>query len=137
MFPRLTARVLLACYGVIALWGQGLHEFIDDDGCCDQEQQSTPAAVAPALLEATPTLITGHAGQFEQSLTVQSPGGGHCHDCDNCPICQFQAMGQHFVALPPADIELTKCEILPPGSVKSVHCPALFSPAQPRAPPVV
>ena len=32
MFYRLTARVLLACYGVIALAGQGLHEFLDDDG---------------------------------------------------------------------------------------------------------
>jgi hypothetical protein len=30
MFYRQTARVLLACYGVIALAGQGLHEFLDD-----------------------------------------------------------------------------------------------------------
>jgi hypothetical protein len=33
MHRRLTARVLLACYGMIALAGQGLHEFLDDDGC--------------------------------------------------------------------------------------------------------
>ncbi|HTQ37491.1 MAG TPA: hypothetical protein VMJ32_00590 [Pirellulales bacterium] len=134
MFYRLTARVLLAWYGVIALWGQGLHEFLDDDGCCDQAQQSAPAAVASAEITAQVTLV-GLSSQTGPALAVQSPSG-HCHDCDNCPICQFQAVGQHFVPPPPAVAALVACEILSSSPVESIHCPALFSSAQPRAPPV-
>jgi hypothetical protein len=140
MFYRWTARVLLACYGAIALWGQGLHEFLDNDGC-DQAQQSIPAAVvsvdvAPSWLfrQANPAGKLDDAGR---ALVVQSPSGGHSHDCDNCPICQFQALGQHFVPPPSAVAVLTVCEILSSSPAESVRCPALFSPAQPRAPPVV
>jgi hypothetical protein len=129
MHRRLTARVLLACYGMIALAGQGLHEFLDDDGC-DRAGQSIPAMVVPAQ-------YGGQTQEAGQPLVVQSPGGGHVHDCDNCPICQFQALGQHFVAPPPADNGLAKCNILSPSQVESAHCAVLFSPAQPRAPPTV
>jgi hypothetical protein len=128
MLLRVTARALLVCYGVIALWGQGLHEFLDDDGC-GQANCSIPAAVAPVQVAA----LVGEAGQ---GLAVHSPSGSHVHDCDNCPICQFQALGQHFIAAPPTTISLAASDNLSAGSIEPVHCPALFSPAQPRAPPV-
>jgi hypothetical protein len=127
-FRRKTAYLMLTCYGVIALWGQGLHEFLDDDGC-DQVEQSVPAVVAPAQGGALAKLA-------EPSLTVRSPTGGHVHDCDNCPICQFQALSQHFVAPPCAEIGMAVCDYLSPGQAESVDCPALYSLAQPRAPPV-
>jgi hypothetical protein len=127
MFQRLTARVLLACYGVIALYGQGLHAFLDDDDC-DQ-------VVSSALDVITPLLFAGQANQTQQHVVIESPRG-HEHDCDHCPICQHQAMGQHFIAPAPANIGLEMCALLSPGRPESVHCPALFSPARPRAPPV-
>jgi hypothetical protein len=127
MLHRLTAQVLLACYAVIALAGQGLHEFLDDDGC-DQVGRSIPAAVARAQSAAE--------SQAGQTLAVRVPSGGHVHDCEHCPICQFQALGQHFVAAAPAASGLALCDILSPGHVESVYCPAQFSPAQPRAPPI-
>jgi hypothetical protein len=133
MFYRLTARVLLACYGVIALWGQGLHEFLDDDG----DLAKPAAVVAVILVDVSLAPLAGQANQAEPQCVVQSPSGGHCHDCDHCPICQFQSMGQHFAAPPPAETVLAVCELLSPGHTESVHCPALFSPAQPRAPPIV
>ena len=128
MFSRLTARVLLVCYSVIALAGQGLHEFLDDDGC-DQVGQSAAAMIAPAQDGAL-------VNQAESPLAVRAPTGGHVHDCDNCPICQFQALSQHFVAPPCAEIGIAVCDYLSPGHAESVDCPAHYSLAQPRAPPV-
>jgi len=113
------------CYGVIALWGQGLHEFLDD---CDHIGQSVTAALAPAE-------INGQVDQAGQFVMIGSPNG-HIHDCDHCPICQFQALGQHFSARPAAVSALAVCEVLSPIRAEPVHCLALFSPAQPRAPPV-
>ena len=31
MFRRVTARLTLACYGLIAVFGQGLHEWLEHD----------------------------------------------------------------------------------------------------------
>jgi len=127
-FRRKTAYVMLTCYGVIALCGQGLHEFLDDD--CDQPEQSTAVATSP---DAEPLFVLHES---ESGAVIGSPSGGHQHDCDNCPICQFQAMGQHFLAPPPADNGLINCEKLTPGRIELVFCPTLYSVAQPRAPPI-
>jgi hypothetical protein len=123
MFHRLTARLLLACYGVIALFGQGLHEWIDDDDCCGD------AVVATAVVADS---------QPSSGLQVSDgePNGRH-HDCDHCPICQHESLGQLFVAVPVADFVLRACELISPSAPESVICPALFSSAQPRAPPAV
>jgi hypothetical protein len=125
---RKTAYLMLTCYGVIALCGQGLHEFLDDD--CDQPEQSTAVATSP---DAEPLFVLHES---ESGAVIGSPSGGHQHDCDNCPICQFQAMGQHFVAPPPADSGLINCEKLSLRRIELVYCPAFYSVAQPRAPPI-
>jgi hypothetical protein len=119
MVRRFATHVLLFCYGVAVLWGQGLHEFLDD-GCERSEQTATAVVVVQSV---------GPAG------AMQSPSGCHDHDCEHCPICQFQALGQHFVAPPPAESGIAVCDIVSPEQ-ESAFCPALFSPAQPRAPPV-
>ena len=131
-FRRKTAYLMLTCYGVIALWGQGLHEFLDDD--CDQPEQLTAVAIATSL-DVQPLFVHQENGS-DGTMAIGSPSGGNQHDCDNCPICQFQAMGQHFVAPHPADSGLINCEMLSPGRIELVYCPALYSVAQPRAPPM-
>ncbi len=123
MLRRLTVYLSLFCYSAIALFGQGLHEFLDDDGC-----DSNIVAVASELT-GTPAI------ELAGGISIGSPQG-HAHDCDNCPICQFQAMGQHFTAPPPTDLGLVKCETLSDNSTESVDCPTLYSSAQPRAPPL-
>ena len=129
-FRRETAYLMLTCYGVIALCGQGLHELVDDD--CDQLEQSPAVATSPDF---QPVYV--YQGYGSDGVTaIGSPSGGHQHDCDNCPICQFQAMGQHFVAPPPLNNGLVKCETPCPGRIEPVSCPALYSVSRPRAPPM-
>ena len=123
MFHRLTARLLLACYGVTALFGQGLHEWIDDDDCCGDAVVAT-AVVADSQPSSGPHISAGERH------------GSH-HDCDHCAICQHQSLGQLFIAVPVAEIVLGVCELRSPCAPDSVVCPALFSLAQPRAPPAV
>jgi hypothetical protein len=123
MLRRLPTYLSLFCYSAIALCGQGLHEFLDDD--CDHLDQSNIVASQSA------DSVSAVGG-----LSI-SAHHGHVHDCDHCPVCQFQAMGQHFIASPPADIGLVKCDILSDNSTESVYCPTLHSSAQPRAPPLV
>lgn len=123
MLRRLPAYLSLICYSAIALCGQGLHEFLDDDG--DHAEQPSVTAVA------SQTISLGDLGS-----KIGSPQS-HAHDCDNCPICQFQAIGQHFIAPPPTDVGLVKCDILSDNSTDSVYFSALYSPAQPRGPPLV
>jgi hypothetical protein len=125
---RPTARVLLACYSLIALCGQGLHTLVDDD-CCD----SAPVVAASATVESASQLPNA---ADVLSGVVHSGSGSHEHDCEHCAICKFHAAGQHFVAPVLTHVDLTACEILSPPAFEPVHCPALFSPAQPRAPPV-
>lgn len=129
MAHRLTARVLLVCYGVIALAGQGLHSLVDDDGCDVGEHG---VAVVEAVLHSV-DVSDAVSGQELSNVS----GVGHLHDCDHCPICQFQSLGQHCVVPAPTEICLAACDNFLPGHVQSVQCPAPFSPAQPRAPPVV
>ena len=120
---RLPAYLSLLCYSAIALCGQGLHEFLDDD--CDHAEPSIVVA-------SQPTASASESG----GISIGSHHG-HVHDCDNCPVCQFQAMGQHFVAPLPTNIGLEKCETLSDNSTESICCPTLYSSAQPRAPPLV
>jgi len=119
MLRRLPTYLSLFCYSAIALCGQGLHEFLDDD--CDHLDQS----------------IVANQSTNDSGVVSIGSHQGHAHDCDNCPVCQFQAMGQHFVAPPPTDIGLVKCDILSDNTTESVYCPTLYSSAQPRAPPLV
>jgi hypothetical protein len=128
MAYRLIARMLLVCYGVIALWGQGLHSLVDEDGCEAGEH-------GVAVVEAVSHSVCVSDAANSQELNSVS-GVGHLHDCDHCPICQFQSLGQHYVVPTSAEIGLTACDNFLPGHVQLVQCPAPFSPAQPRAPPV-
>jgi hypothetical protein len=117
MFRRFAIWLTLGCYGVIALAGQGLHSFVCEHG--DHHAQ------AKAISGAERTVI-------------ESDDGDCCHhDPDSCAICQHHSLGQIFVAAPPVEIVLAVCEHLSPPAPEVVYCPALVSPAQPRAPPTV
>ncbi len=118
MFHRFAVRTVLLCYGVIALFGQGLHEWIEHD-----DDDAPPVAVVSACQSSGPHLSAAEHGGCE-------------HDCDHCAICQHQAQGQFFVATPPLGILLAVRELLSSPAPEAVVCPAHFSPAQPRAPPV-
>ena len=118
MFRRLAIRSTLLCYSLIALLGQGLHEWIDHDD--DHDSAACVASVCPSL----------------GSQVSPAHHEGCEHDADHCAICQHHSLGQIFVAAPPAEILLAVYEFLSPPAPERVVCPALFSPAQPRAPPV-
>jgi hypothetical protein len=119
MLRKLAIRATLFSYSVIALFGQGLHEWMEHDD--DASEQAASVAVC-----------------VESSNALQLSGSEtHEHDCDHCAICQHHSLGQIFVAAPPAEIVLGVCELLSPPVPEPVVCPAHFSPAQPRAPPVV
>ena len=129
MFQRLATRLTLACYGVIALSGQGLPLFLHE---CGHEiaDHYRPALVSPLNVAGVSSGADWEGDN--DSLTDRSE-----HDCDHCAICQHQSLGQIFVALPPVEIVLAACEVLSPLAPELVVCPAHFSVAQPRAPPVV
>jgi hypothetical protein len=126
MLRRLPAYLSLVCYSAIALCGQGLHEFLDDDG----DHPAQPNIIAVASLQTT------SSGESGAAVSISAPHD-HAHDCDNCPICQFHAMGQHFTPAPAVDVGLVKCETVSDHSTESVYGPTLYSSAQPRAPPLV
>lgn len=115
MFHRLAVRTTLLCYSVIALFGQGLHEWLEHD-------DDLPVAVAVNVHSLSGPQVTA-ADQHDE------------HDCDHCAICQHQSQGQFFVPAPPLEILLAVCELLSTPAPEAVVCPAHFSPAQPRAPP--
>ena len=102
MFHRITARLLLACYGVTALFGQGLHEWIDDDDCCGDVVVAT-------------TVVADSQPASGPQFSAGEPNGSH-HDCDHCPICQHQSLGQLFVAVSANEILLGVCELLSPSA---------------------
>jgi hypothetical protein len=134
MLQRLTVRCLLVCYGVIALWGQGLHEFLDGDDCDRPAEIDRSVIAAAPFGDATPC-FDGAVGRLVSTTSIHAPNAKHEHDCDHCPICQFQALGQHFVAAPQVIVVLVGGGVLSSDSIAPVHSPALFSLAQPRAPP--
>jgi hypothetical protein len=138
MVRFLAARLILIAYSVTALAGQGLHAWIDDcDGC--QEAVSVHDGHSH----------DGHAhghhhhdADVAQATNKHSHEAGfhspsHSHDCDHCAICQHQSLGQMFIAEPPAELVLAVCEQFSDHAPAAIACPALFSPAQPRAPPTV
>ena len=119
MLRRFALCATLLCYGVISLFGQGLHEWIEHAG--DDDGATLASAAAPVS-----------AGLH---FSGERPGHGE-HDSEHCPICQLQSMGQLFVATGPALVLLGQCELLSPPAPDSIDCPALFSVAQPRTPRV-
>ena len=117
MFRRLAIRTTLLAYSVIALFGQGLHEWIEHD-----DNDAHPAVVVTVCQSSSPS--------------IAAPLHGGCeHDAEHCAICQLHSQGQFFVATPPLEILLAVCELLSSPAPAAVICPAHFSPAQPRAPP--
>ena len=82
MFRRVTARLTLACYGLIAVFGQGLHEWLEHD-----HDDGAPTAVV--------------VGFDSPSLGIQltsAETGHHNHDEHSCSICQHHSLGQLFFA---------------------------------------
>jgi hypothetical protein len=125
MFHRFAVRLTLACYGLIAVFGQGLHCWLehDDDG---ELAHAQVAVVAAAEIGST----------ADGMLSAGDGGQHHGHDEHDCSICQHHSLGQLFVAAAPAETALAACGFVSSSAHESAHCPALFSPAQPRAPPV-
>ncbi len=118
MLRKLTLRVMLLCYGTVALAGQGLHLLV-------HEHERDGDEHAPVVAAADP---------------LQQPAASHSHDddhdCDHCAVCQYHSLGQLFVAAPPTEIVLGLCQLLNTAAPQRIRQPAIYSPAQPRAPPI-
>jgi hypothetical protein len=134
MLKRLTASLILVCYSVIALFGQGLHAWLHDHGNEHRESHSLALMlpIGSVELETNRTCAgtTGH-------ITLDS-ADDDCseHDADHCAICQHHSLGQIFVATLPTRIVLARCALLSTPAPDLIVCPTLFSVALPRAPPV-
>jgi hypothetical protein len=134
MLQHLTASLILVCYSVIALFGQGLHAWLHDHGNEHRELHSLAvmASIGSAELE-TNRKCTGSTGQI-----MLDSADDNCleHDADHCAICQHHSLGQMFVAASPATVVLARCALLSTAAPEMIVCPTPFSVAQPRAPPV-
>lgn len=126
MIRRIAVYLTLVCYGAIALAGQGLHSFVCEHADAHDGLQGGLLAGSGAFADQTPGVCA----------PSQDDDGCH-HDADSCAICQHHSLGQIFVAAPPVEFLLALCELLSPPAPESADSPALFSPAQPRAQPVV
>ena len=121
MFRRFTAWLTLACYGLIAVFGQGLHGWLEHGH--NDEAPATVVAVdfdSPSVGIQLTSAETGH----------------HNHDEQSCSICQHHSLGQLFFAPPPVVAALVECGFVSLTAHDSAQPPALYSPALPRAPPV-
>jgi hypothetical protein len=123
MVRAITVRLVLICYSVIALVGQGLHAWIEHDDCHGMHD----AVVVSAI----------DAADSADQLVVHAPDGCADHDCEHCAVCQHHSLGQIFVAAPPVHSVLALCELLSPHAPETVVWTAHFSLARPRAPPAV
>ena len=134
MLKRLTASLILICYSVIALFGQGLHAWLHDHGNEHGESHTLAvmASIGSAELE-THRKCTGVIGQI-----MLDSADDDCseHDPDHCAICQHHSLGQIFVAASPATVVLARCALLSTAAPEMIVCPTPFSVALPRAPPV-
>jgi hypothetical protein len=148
MFRRLAIWMTLGCYGSIALAGQGLHALVCEHGEEHRQVTADPRTVSEKgtvpFFSPRPSAADGAREKLGQSPTVlsrnamEADDGDACHhDADSCAICQHHSLGQVFVAAAPVEILLDVCEHLSPPAPQPVHCAALVSAAQPRAPPVV
>src|SRR6185369_14230170 len=99
MLRRLVIHATILSYSLIALFGQGLHEWLEHG-----EEHADHAEIAAICVESAES---SDAPQISSHET-------HEHDCDHCAICQHHSLGQIFVATPPADIVLGVCELLSP-----------------------
>ncbi|HEY2827684.1 MAG TPA: hypothetical protein VGJ04_08800 [Pirellulales bacterium] len=123
MFHRSLARLTLACYGLIAVFGQGLHFWLEPD---DQYGTAQNAAVVKSA----------SGSSVDGVPCFESDSHHRGHDDHDCSICQHHSLGQILVASAPVDRAPVVGEFLSASEAESAHCPALFSPAQPRAPPI-
>jgi hypothetical protein len=147
MIRFLAARLMLVCYSAIALTGQGLHAWTDNHEHCPEAAESIASATTCGHSHGSHSHCGHHHGSCHTQVAAKKTinrshqsgwhSPGHFHDCDHCAVCQHQSLGQIFVAAPPAEIVLAACEQLSEHALDAFICPALFSPAQPRAPPAV
>jgi hypothetical protein len=159
MLQRFTTLLLLACYSVIALGGQGLHLLANDCACTSGEcevaceakptecshrhkcghthrhSSQQPSAKKNGADPSVAHAATKSSGSSGPAIRSQSSGNGH--DCEHCALCQHQSLGQIISMSPPAISGPVVCDTLCSLSAESALCPALHSSAQPRAPPAV
>jgi len=121
MFRRFAAWLTLACYGLIAVFGQGLHGWLEH-----RHDEAAPTAV-----------VVGFDWPSAGILLTSAETGHHNHDEHSCSICQHHSLGQLFFAPQPVVTAIVECGLASSTAHDSAQPPALFSPAQPRAPPVV
>jgi hypothetical protein len=120
VFHRFAIRLTLACYSVIALFGQGLHALAHGHRC-------NGCQVA--------TVAVGVEGQKQP--IVADADDDTAHDAEHCSICQYHSLGQILVAAPPVENPLAVCEPVSSFAPQLIVCPALYAVSQPRAPPSV
>ncbi len=158
MLYQATIWLLLACYSVIVLCGQGLHAWIEHGTCCVSDNceerdlshksscshashrcthhhsHGTKKHFSKARSASQPTKIP--AGQVTASGLIQSHSSGSSHDCEHCVVCQHQSLGQIFAFTPPTIQGPVVCESVCSLYQQPAFAPTLRSSAQPRAPPV-
>jgi hypothetical protein len=122
MLRRKLVLPTLVCYGLIAVFGQGLHVWFEHDG--EQAFGGDRDLVACDPFHSThECLRTGdqhHPGHNEQQ----------------CSICQHHSLGQFFVAESPSAIAIVECGFTTVLTHESANCPTHHLPSQPRAPPL-
>jgi hypothetical protein len=141
VFHRFAAKLTLVCYSAIALGGQGLHLLQHEHGHDDHDDHP------PALVAANHDGAGHQCTDDAQTLAERVAPGQHKavvsdshedrdHDNEHCAVCQHHSLGQLFVAAAPVEFVLGVCALLSTPAPQTIVCPALFSPAQPRAPPI-
>ena len=113
MFRRSIIFTMLVCYGATALVGQGLHNCIHADasnrhGDC-----------------AGPSQLFASADELDH------------HDNAHCSICQHQSLGQLYVVESQVDSASQLREFYRCRAPVRIRCLVQFSPAMPRAPPMI
>ena len=103
MLQRLTVWLILICYSVIALFGQGLHEWPHDHG---NEHRESHSLARMALISSSPELETHRTCPGTTGQIMLDSADDDCseHDADHCAICQHHSLGQMFVAASPATV---------------------------------
>jgi len=121
MLRRKLVLPTLVCYGLIAVFGQGLHLWLAHDDelfCNDHEQVACDQLGSP------------------QGAVRSSDQYRHGHNEQECSICQHHSLGQFFVAESPSAIAIVECGFTTVLMRESANCPTHHSPSQPRAPPL-
>jgi Protein of unknown function (DUF2946) len=130
MLRRISAYLMLICYGVLSLGGQGLHALEH----LHVEHEHTDQASGD--LELSSLVDAGSTAGAVVGCPTDDDGDDCHHDAEHCAICQHHSLGQIFSATPPIQLAIEVREYLSSIAPEPIVCRVPFSPARPRAPPI-